>query len=172
MHLLDKFKYCPVCGSTQFMRNGIRSKHCDNCGFTFFLNASAATAAFIVNEKGELLVGRRKYEPAKDTLDLPGGFVNPGESVTDGMLREIKEEIGAETCIKRFLFSFPNFYEYSGITVPTTDMFFEVELKNDIHLIPGDDCSEIKWIAVDELEPDQFGLDSIRKAVIKYKSII
>ena len=91
MHLLDKFKYCPVCGSKNFNISGIRSKCCDNCGFTFYLNASASTAAFIINNKDELLVVRRTFEPAKGTLDLPGGFVDPGESITDGMLREIKD---------------------------------------------------------------------------------
>lgn len=104
MHLLDKFKYCPACGSSHFNINGIRSKCCDDCGFTFYLNASASTAAFIINEKGELLVGRRTFEPAKGTLDLPGGFVDPGESITDGMLRETEEETLDDTFSTNFLF--------------------------------------------------------------------
>lgn len=170
MHLLDKFKYCPACGSSHFNINGIRSKCCDDCGFTFYLNASASTAAFIINEKGELLVGRRTFEPAKGTLDLPGGFVDPGESITDGMLREIKEEIGTEGIIKRFLFSLPDFYEYSGFTVPTTDAFFEVSLKDESMIAPNDDCSDLMWIPLDEVDPSKFGLDSISRAIEKYKN--
>lgn len=170
MHLLDKFKYCPVCGSKNFEVNDQRSKKCTDCCFTFYLNASAATAAFIINDKEELLVARRAFEPAKGTLDLPGGFVDPGESITDGMLREIKEETGAEAEIKRYLFSIPNFYEYSGFTVPTADSFFEVRLKEGQKIQPNDDCKELIWIPIKEIKPELFGLKSIREAVIAYLS--
>ena len=70
-HPLAKFAYCPRCGSADFMVNGPRSKRCGHCGFVYYLNASAATAAFIVNRRNEVLVSRRAFEPAKGTLDLP-----------------------------------------------------------------------------------------------------
>ena len=81
MHPLEKFNYCPVCGSSHFDISSERSKKCQNCGFEYFLNPSAANVAFILNEKGELLVERRKNEPAKGTLDLPGGFCDIGEKI-------------------------------------------------------------------------------------------
>lgn len=60
MYMLDKFRYCPVCGSKHFEESTAKSKRCRNCGFEYFLNASSATAAFILNARGELLVERRK----------------------------------------------------------------------------------------------------------------
>ncbi len=56
MHVLDKFRYCPVCGSESFQIQSTKSKCCKSCGFEYFLNASAAVAAFIINMRGELLV--------------------------------------------------------------------------------------------------------------------
>lgn len=73
MNVLERFKYCPACGSSHFETNSEKSKLCRSCGFEYFVNPSAATAAFIMNERGELLVERRKREPAKGMLDLPGG---------------------------------------------------------------------------------------------------
>ena len=61
-HVLDKFKFCPVCGSPNFEINNIKSKKCTDCGFSYYLNPSSATVAFILNEKDELLVVRRKNE--------------------------------------------------------------------------------------------------------------
>ena len=55
-HVLDKFKFCPVCGSPNFEINNIKSKKCKDCGFSYYLNPSSATVAFILNEKDELLV--------------------------------------------------------------------------------------------------------------------
>ena len=91
-HPLDKFVYCPVCGSQHFDINNFKSKRCQDCGFTYYANPCSATAAFIVNDRQEMLVVRRAKEPAKGTLDLPGGFVDMYETVEDGMRREIKEE--------------------------------------------------------------------------------
>ena len=94
MHVLDKFHYCPACGSTEFEPSTEKSKRCRHCGFEYFLNPSAANAAFIVNGRGELLVITRKNDPAKGTLDLPGGFYDLGENAEEGLAREVREETG------------------------------------------------------------------------------
>ncbi|MGN0258619.1 MAG: DNA mismatch repair protein MutT, partial [Bacteroides sp.] len=66
-HPLSQFRYCPKCGSDRFVEHNGKSKHCDACGFTYYFNPSAATVAFILNERNELLVARRAKEPAKGT---------------------------------------------------------------------------------------------------------
>ena len=64
------------------------------CGFVYYFNSSAATAIFITNRVGELLVVRRAKEPAKGTFDLPGGFVDMYETAEEAIIREVKEETG------------------------------------------------------------------------------
>ena len=92
MHFLEKFKFCPVCGSQHFVENNEKSKRCENCDFVYFMNPSAANVAFILNERGELLVEKRRNEPGKGTLDLPGGFTDANETGEEGIIREVKEE--------------------------------------------------------------------------------
>ena len=41
-----------------------------------------------------LLLIERKNDPGKGLYDLPGGFVDYGETLEQGMKRELKEEIG------------------------------------------------------------------------------
>ena len=43
IHPLEKFKYCPKCGSKHFDINNEKSKKCDNCGFTYYLNRGPPT---------------------------------------------------------------------------------------------------------------------------------
>ena len=74
-----------MCGSKHFMINNEKSRKCDNCGFTYYANPCSATAAFIINEDGEMLVVRRGKEPAKGTLDLPGGFADMDETLEEAM---------------------------------------------------------------------------------------
>lgn len=164
-HPLELFKYCPRCGSAHFAVNDARSKRCADCGFTYYANSSAATAAVIINSRGEMLVSRRAFEPARGTLDLPGGFIDPGEDAVAGVLREVLEETGAKAEMRRFLFSLPNEYEYSGFTVHTCDLFFEVSILDETAVFAHDDAAELFWIPLDKIRPEDFGLASIRRGV-------
>ena len=158
-----------MCGSAHFEVNNFKSKKCRDCGFTYYANPCSATAAFIVNERQEMLVVRRAKEPAKGTLDLPGGFVDMGETVEEGMRREIKEETGLDVQDIRYLFSSPNIYMYSGMGVHTLDMDFLVPVSGELPAIcAADDAAEAFWLLVSEINPDDFGLTSIRNAVIRF----
>ncbi len=168
-HPLSDFIYCPHCGSNAFNEHDAYSKRCEKCGFTFYPNASAATVAVITNSQGELLCIRRKHEPARGTLDLPGGFVDPGESITDGLLREVREELGAEVESFQFLFSRPNVYPFTGHSVHTADAFFRCTLCDESAVHAGDDAEEALWIATDDLRPEEFGLESVRQGVALLK---
>ena len=84
-HPLELFKYCPECGSADFHIKDEKSKRCSACGFVYYFNSSAATVAFILNAKGELLVCRRAKEPAKGTLDLTGAFADCFETAEESV---------------------------------------------------------------------------------------
>lgn len=103
-HPLHQFTYCPKCGARTFVERNEKAKQCTTCGFVYYFNPSSAVACFIRNSKGELLLVRRAKEPAKGTLDLPGGFVDMYESAEDAAHREVKEETGLDIAGCRYLF--------------------------------------------------------------------
>lgn len=164
-HPLNLFHFCPKCGSSQFIVHNEKSKKCQNCGFVYYFNISAATVAFILNDRGELLVSKRAKEPAKGTLDLPGGFVDMYETAEEGVVREVKEETGLDVKEAVYQFSLPNLYMYSGFEVQTVDMFFLCRVEDTSHLIAMDDVSELYFIPLDEINPEDFGLASIKKGL-------
>ena len=90
-HPLSQFRYCPKCGSEHFEIHNEKSKQCKDCGFVYYFNSSAATVALILNGRNELLVCRRAKEPAKGTLDLPGGFIDMAETGEACFERDVKE---------------------------------------------------------------------------------
>ena len=166
-HPLIKFTHCPVCGSEAFVVNNVKSKRCSHCGFVYYANPSSATAAFIVRG-GSLLVARRAKDPARGTLDLPGGFVDMDETAEEGMRREIREETGLEVSRLQYLFSLPNLYDYSGMTIHTLDMFYRVDIADDAVPVAADDAAELLWVPLSEVRPELFGLHSVSRAVARF----
>ncbi len=165
LHPLHLFRFCPKCGSPRFVEHNDKSKHCEACGFTYYINPSAATVALIVNDQGEWLCVRRAKEPAKGTLDLPGGFSDLYETSEEGVIREVKEETGLDVAAVEFLFSIPNQYVYSGFTVHTMDMFYRCRVNSCEGAHAADDASELLWLRPEAIRPEDFGLLSIRKGV-------
>lgn len=164
-HPFFQFRYCPKCGSHLFVENDEKSKRCSACGFVYYFNPSAATVALITDRQGNLLVCRRAKKPAKGTLDLPGGFIDMHETAEQGVAREVREETGLEVTGIRYLFSLPNIYVYSDFKVHTLDFFFRCQVEDFSQLKAMDDASEAFFVPLSRLNPDDFGLDSIRKGV-------
>ena len=164
-HPLHDFRFCPHCGSPRFEENDAFSKRCADCGFVFYPNAAAATVAVVINSRRELLCVVRKRDPARGTLDLPGGFVDPGESITEGLLREVREEVNAEVESYEFLFSLPNTYAFSQHLVHTTDAFFRCRLCDESTVTAHDDAASVRWIPLVEVDAAAFGLHSVSEGV-------
>ena len=169
-HPLEVFRFCPKCGSENFEINNALSRHCSDCGFTYYQNPRASTAAFILNSKGELLIAKRAKEPAMGTLDLPGGFVDNAETAEQGMVREIKEETGLDIQPEsiEYLFSIPNVYHYSGMDIHTLDLFFLCRVDDEQTVAAADDAAELAWLPLREVYVERFGLKSIRQAVHRF----
>ena len=168
MHPLELFKYCPKCGSSHFVVNNEKSKRCADCGFVYYFNSSAATVAYILNERNELLVCRRGKEPKKGTLDLSGGFIDMYETGEEGVAREVLEETGLKVEKAAYLFSLPNTYLYSGFLVHTLDQFFLCTVEDTAHLEAMDDVADSFWMPLDKVNPEEFGLDSVREGVKRF----
>src|SRR3989454_1299638 len=60
----------------------------------------------IVLHGGKLVAVRRKSEPYQGMPALPGGFVELGETTVEAVVREVREETGLETRVKRLVGGF------------------------------------------------------------------
>src|SRR5690554_2993842 len=125
-HPLKVLKFCPKCGSPAFVVSGERSMKCLDCSFHFFVNAAAAVAALVANQEGKLLLTTRGIEPGYGKLDLPGGFIDPGEPAEKAIARELHEELGMKVQSVEYVCSAPNEYIFSAFSVFTLDMAFRV----------------------------------------------
>jgi ADP-ribose pyrophosphatase YjhB (NUDIX family) len=166
------FRYCPSCASEKIEFNRNRVFRCPDCGFVYYHNTATGAGCVISTGETVVLLVRGK-DPAKGKLDVPGGFVEPGEGVLDGLLRECREEIGWEPPEPAFSFlaSFPNSYPYKGINYTTCDIFFTISAaglsEKDFHIDP-EEIGGLRFIKPSEINFDDLAFDSTRKALRAY----
>ena len=165
------FVHCPGCGQATLTPATEKSFSCGACQFVFYLNCAAACIAVIVNEKNQLLVTQRKQDPFKGKLDLPGGFAEPGESIEQSLIREIKEELDLDIIRLKYLCSFPNTYPYKSVVYPVTDMAFICDVKTFDTIKARDDIENYFFMDLLGLDKNLFGLASPKKVIETYLDI-
>jgi ADP-ribose pyrophosphatase YjhB (NUDIX family) len=183
---LVMFTYCPACASKKILFTERRVFRCPECGFLYYHNTAAATGCIIsVPSQGDgakerLVFLVRGKEPGKGKLDLPGGFIDPGEGALDGLYRELREEIGWTppvpegaplTGVFTLFASFPNVYPYKNIDYNTCDLYFYLRApglsEQDLVLEKGE-ISAVRFIKPQDINFDEIAFDSTRRAVRAY----
>jgi 8-oxo-dGTP pyrophosphatase MutT (NUDIX family) len=91
----DRYAHCTFCGA-RFVPGQPWPRRCGACGETSYLNPKPVAVA-VQPVGGGLLVVRRGIPPARDTLALPGGFIETGETWQHAASRELSEEVGLRT---------------------------------------------------------------------------
>lgn len=160
--------YCPKCGVKSL--ETISSKHfsCGQCKFTFFQNTAAAVMVAICCQD-ELLVATRGRNPGIGMWDLPGGFVDPNETLEQAVVRELYEELDITVTGATYIFSNSNTYLYKNIEYKTCDAFFVVELDEKPIVQAQDDVAAVEWVKLADVDLTRFAFESAKKAVLKLR---
>ncbi|WCE32144.1 NUDIX domain-containing protein [Vibrio sp. SCSIO 43137] len=169
-----KLAFCPLCGQESLSKSvspSIRYQ-CDKCDFVMFQNVAAAVMVAVCYGD-EILVATRGREPGKGLWDLPGGFVDPDETLEQAVVRELHEELGLELKIDQaeYLASNPNTYPYKGIVYKTNDTFFRIVLDAKPELVAQDDVESIEWVKLADLDIERFAFTSAKSAIQTLQSL-
>ena len=161
----SKRYFCPKCGRAGFIAG--RSCHCPACGFIYFHNVAAAVA--VILEVGEQIVlTRRARAPQRGWLDLPGGFIEPGETAEQGLRRELLEELNLKPADLKYLCSVPNRYPYAGVEYRTLDLFFVARLASLEGLRMSDEILTIQTALPTAVDLNALAFESIRQGFAQY----
>lgn len=156
---LKQLNFCPECGINGFAQHSNKLS-CKNCGLSLYLNV-AATASLILKVGDQVLMTQRGREPARDKYDFPGGFVEPDESLEQGLEREIAEELNYHPAGYQYFSSSPNRYPYAGIDYNLCDAYFLLELTAKPELIASDDVKDFAWKPLEEIKRSDIAFDSV-----------
>lgn len=138
-------RYCGKCGTLTVDMDDEMAKICPECGHICYTRISPAVITAIV-KNGKLLMAKHSYG-LKDRYALIAGFIEAGETLEDGVKREIMEEVGLKVHnIKYFgsqFWPFPN-----SLMVGFTADYESGEINVD-----GKEIIDAKWFDVDGINP-------------------
>jgi len=117
------------------------------------------TVDVILQKDSNILLVKRKKDPFKDHLALPGGFVNVGEKVEDAVKREAVEETSLEIEPIDILgvYSDPGRDPRGHIL---SIVFVGTILSGEPKA--GDDSQDVEWVNLGELEKKKLAFDHSR----------
>ena len=99
---------------------------------------------------------------------FPKGHLEKDETLCQAATREIKEETSLSVDNHEYVFSIPNLYVYSGMTIHTIDMFFIVRVDANVEPKADDDVARLQWMPIADVDYRQFGLHSISQGVRRF----
>ncbi len=85
-------QFCGRCGIPLRTKTGERAKECPQCGLLHF--PRLAPAIIVLVERGSQLLLARSRHFMPGMYSVLAGFVEPGESLEEAVVREVKEEVG------------------------------------------------------------------------------
>ncbi len=100
-----RHRFCAACGGATAIGKGGWQRNCGKCDTQHFPRTDPVTI-MLVEKEGELLLGRGLGWPERAYSAL-AGFVEPGESIEEGVAREVLEETGIAACDVTYVASQP-----------------------------------------------------------------
>lgn len=99
-------RYCGRCGGPMSTSDSDRAMVCPDDGYRAYPRLSPAVIVLIERDDGRALLARNVNFPMPMYSTL-AGFVEPGESLEDTIIREMREEVGVEVSNLRYYASQP-----------------------------------------------------------------
>jgi len=159
-----RIQHCRVCGAATEYRvpadDNRERAVCTACGEIHYENPLNVVGTVPVFGERVLLC-RRAIEPRHGFWTLPAGFMELGETVAEGALRETDEEAGAHVELEG-LFSLLNV-----VRVGQVHLFYRARMLSE-HLAPGPETLEARLFREDEVPWDELAFRTVRRTLELY----
>lgn len=139
---------------------------CVRCRFINYRNPRPTTGAIVLKGR-KILLTKRVCQPFKGWWDLPGGFVERGESPEKTIVRELKEETGLSAGAERLLGIYPGTYPVKFDPFHILNIVYVLRV-DSVKAGAYDDVSQSQWFDVCDLpriafDSQQFALRDFKK---------
>jgi NAD+ diphosphatase len=138
-------QFCARCGAPTLSANGGSLRKCSSDGSEHYPRTDGAVIVLVKDTNDRVLLGRQKIWPEK-RFSCFAGFVEPGESFEQTVLREVFEESAIRADEITYLGSQPWPFPASIMI-----SFSAVATNPDAAKADGEEIEEIRWLTRDQM---------------------
>ena len=164
MFLARSFKHCKTCGSAviyQIPADDNRDRAtCTACGQVHYENPLNVVGTVPAWEDAVLLC-RRNIEPRYGLWTLPAGFLELGETIAEGAVRETIEEAGAHIELEGL------YTVLNVVRVGQVHFFYRARLL-DTEFAPGPETIEAQLFREAEVPWEMLAFRTVRETLRRY----
>ncbi len=131
---------------------------CNSCGYIAYSNPKVVVGSVVVHE-GRVLLCRRAIEPRSGFWTLPAGYLEHGETLEEGALREAREEAEAEIVPDGVLAL------YSISRIGQVQVIFRARFAGPAQFAPGPESLDVRLFGRAEIPWDELAFPSVRWAL-------
>lgn len=124
--------------------------------------------AFILNDKGELLLQKRAVPAEKDHWSIPGGRLEWFETLEEATIRETKEETDLDVTVIKLMGVCNHIIKEENVHWIAPSYLCKIK-SGEAKIMEPDKASDMKWFALDNL-PDKLTITT-KKAIEDYNKI-
>lgn len=160
------FTFCPRCGGKlAFPKENMRQ--CSVCHFGLYINPAPTNGVIIENNRSGILMVKRACDPEKGAWDLPGGFIQPQESIDASVKRELREELHIEVVIDRLIGIYTDTYLFDGVINYTMCIMVSADIVSGV-ITPDDDAEAYKFFSKKDILKQKIAFAGVKKGLIDY----
>ena len=157
-------KFCSECGASVELRipdgDSLPRHVCTTCHTIHYQNPRMIVGC-VPEWEDKILLCRRAIEPRHGLWTVPAGFMENGETTSQGAMRETLEEANARVEIESLyaLYNIPH--------VNQVYLLFRARLL-DLHFKSGAETLEVRLFAESEIPWDQIAFATVRNTLKRY----
>jgi NAD+ diphosphatase len=137
-------RFCGQCATPTEPTAGERSRRCPGCGLLAFPRLAPAVITLIERDDERILLARNPAFPGP-FFSLLAGFVEPGETLEEAVVRETREEVGIEITDVAYWGSQPWPFPHSLM------VGFRARYASGELVLAADEIAEADWFGPHEL---------------------
>ena len=155
--------FCSNCGSAELVKkipegDNLERFVCNKCGHIHYQNPNVVAGVLPYNDKNQILLCKRSIEPREGYWTLPAGFLENGETIEQGAIRETLEEAKLKVKDLRL---------FTVISVPHIDQvytFFTAKIIND-DFGPTAESSEVQLFNYEDIPWDELAFPTVMRTI-------
>ena len=155
--------FCSNCGSAELVKkipegDNLERFVCNKCGHIHYQNPNVVAGVLPYNDKNQILLCKRSIEPREGYWTLPAGFLENGETIKQGDIRETLEEAKLKVKDSRL---------FTVISLPHIDQvytFFTAKIIND-DFGPTAESSEVQLFNYEDIPWDELAFPTVMRTI-------